>query len=223
MKQQENDLILWKPDYTKIKKCRECVFSDGKGICKFFTLYSHLHNGCLKEPSQAAERDTMKIENLELSTRAYNSLKRQEIDTTEKLQATSDEQLRLVRNLGEKCFKEVKEKLSIYQDSIKVYEIADCDIAIAKSEEELKNWYEANYDSLDEGDIEELNADTQGMWYPTEDPEDFGRATDCVHTPTKFGDLIWYEGDLQKFTPYREVLKLLGEYTGPSLIASSEW
>lgn len=115
MKQQERNLILWKPDYTKIKKCRECDFSNEKGICKFFTLYSHLHNGCLKVPSQVAERDNMKIDELELSTRAYNSLKRQEIDTVEKLQAMTDEQLRLVRNLGEKCFKEVKDKLSEIQ------------------------------------------------------------------------------------------------------------
>lgn len=170
------------------------------------------------------------IENLDLSTRAYNSLKRQEIDTVEKLQVMTDEQLRLVRNLGEKCFKEVKEKLSNYHDSltqeIKVFEIAECDIIIAKSEEEAKNWYEANYDNLDEGGIEELDIDTQGMWYPTEDPEDFGRIgreKSCKHMPTQFGDLIWYEGDLQKFTSYREVLKLLGEYKGPQLIASSEW
>lgn len=113
------NLIIRKPDSDKIKKlkkCSECEFSNSKGYCKFFYLYAYLKNGCVKEPtSKQAERDNMYIDELELSVRAYNSLKRQGIDTVEKLQAMTDEQLHLVRNLGEKCFKEVKEKLSEIQ------------------------------------------------------------------------------------------------------------
>lgn len=36
------------PDYAKIKRCSECKYSDKKGICKFYMLYAHLRNGCLK-------------------------------------------------------------------------------------------------------------------------------------------------------------------------------
>jgi hypothetical protein len=43
------DFILHKIDYTKIKRCSECKYSNNKGICKFFMLYAHLKNGCLRE------------------------------------------------------------------------------------------------------------------------------------------------------------------------------
>lgn len=102
--------IIRQPDYTKVKRCSECEYQGYNGYCKNNTLYRYLRNGCLKEPSQTAERNNMNLEQLNLSTRAYNSLRRAGIDTTEKLQALSDEELLRVRNLGEKCFHEVKGK-----------------------------------------------------------------------------------------------------------------
>ena len=52
------------------------------------------------------------IEDLDLSVRAYNCLKRARIDTVEELRMMTDEDLRLVRNLGVKCITEIKQRLS---------------------------------------------------------------------------------------------------------------
>ena len=53
----------------------------------------------------------MMIEDLDLSVRSYNCLKRAGIQTVEELtQKTEDEMMR-VRNLGKKSLKEVKEKI----------------------------------------------------------------------------------------------------------------
>ena len=53
----------------------------------------------------------MMIEDLDLSVRSYNCLKRAGIQTVDELtQKTEDEMMR-VRNLGKKSLKEVKDKL----------------------------------------------------------------------------------------------------------------
>lgn len=58
------------------------------------------------------------IEELELSVRTYNCLKRAGIDSVEKLRSTPDDKLMKVRNLGLKSFREVKERLSMMSASI---------------------------------------------------------------------------------------------------------
>ena len=55
---------------------------------------------------------SLPIEEMELSVRAYNCLKRAGIHTVGQLKNTSDEELKRVRNLGRKSYDEVKEKLS---------------------------------------------------------------------------------------------------------------
>lgn len=52
------------------------------------------------------------IEDLDLSVRAYNCLKRVNISYIETLNDMPDEDLRKIRNLGRKCYEEVKEKLN---------------------------------------------------------------------------------------------------------------
>ncbi len=109
---------------------------------------------------------------------------------------------------------------------VKAFEICDSDTVAAISEEEAKKWYEANFDRLNDGDIIELDIDKKGMWYPTEETEDMERIKkegECKHIPTQFGDLMWCEGFLHKFTPYRKAIELNGEYKEPYIIASSEW
>ena len=54
------------------------------------------------------------IDEMELSVRAYNCLRRAGIYTVGDLRNMTDEDLRKVRNLGRKCFIEVKEKLRIF-------------------------------------------------------------------------------------------------------------
>lgn len=52
----------------------------------------------------------MKIEELGLSARAYNVLKRARIDTVEQLQQLSDDDLLCLRNMGVGTVKEIREK-----------------------------------------------------------------------------------------------------------------
>lgn len=64
----------------------------------------------------------MMIEDLDLSVRSYNCLKRAGIQTVEELtQKTEDEMMR-VRNLGKKSLKEVKEKIHDLNLSFKSYD-----------------------------------------------------------------------------------------------------
>ena len=53
----------------------------------------------------------MKIDELELSVRTYNCLKRVGIDTVEKLLTMSDADLMRIRCFGVKCLNEVHEKI----------------------------------------------------------------------------------------------------------------
>ncbi len=53
----------------------------------------------------------MTIEELDLSVRSYNCLKRAGINTVEELTDRSEEDMMKVRNLGKKSLEEVKHKL----------------------------------------------------------------------------------------------------------------
>ena len=53
----------------------------------------------------------MTIEELDMSVRSFNCLKRAGIDTVEDLTNRTEEDMIKVRNLGKKSFDEVKEKL----------------------------------------------------------------------------------------------------------------
>ncbi|NLG68990.1 MAG: DNA-directed RNA polymerase subunit alpha, partial [Firmicutes bacterium] len=52
------------------------------------------------------------LEELDLSGRSYNCLKRAGINTIAELTAKTDEEMMKVRNLGKKSLQEVKEKLA---------------------------------------------------------------------------------------------------------------
>ena len=54
----------------------------------------------------------MSIEDLDLTVRSYNCLKRAGIATVEELTSHTEEEMSRVRNLGKKSLKEVKEKLA---------------------------------------------------------------------------------------------------------------
>ena len=53
----------------------------------------------------------MTIEELDLSVRSYNCLKRANINTVEQLTAKSEDEMMKVRNLGKKSLEEVIQKL----------------------------------------------------------------------------------------------------------------
>ena len=64
-----------------------------------------------KEEDQKAKSLEMTIEELELSVRSSNCLKRANINTVEELTEKSEDDMLKVRNLGKKSLDEVKNKL----------------------------------------------------------------------------------------------------------------
>ncbi len=64
-----------------------------------------------RESEQNSQKLEMQIEDLDLSVRSYNCLKRAGINTVQDLRDKSEEDLMKVRNLGKKSLKEVKQKL----------------------------------------------------------------------------------------------------------------
>ena len=77
-----------------------------------------------KEEDQKEKALEMTIEELELSVRSFNCLKRAAINTVEELTQKSEEDMMKVRNLGRKSLDEVKKKL------------ADLGLSLRKSDEE---------------------------------------------------------------------------------------
>ena len=61
------------------------------------------------------ESSEIPIEDLELSVRAFNCLKRADINTLDQLTAKSEDELTRVRNLGKKSVDEIKAKLSEFR------------------------------------------------------------------------------------------------------------
>ena len=64
----------------------------------------------------------MSIDDLDLTVRSYNCLKRAGIQTVEELTLKTEDEMAKVRNLGKKSLKEVKEKLASMNLSFKHYE-----------------------------------------------------------------------------------------------------
>lgn len=73
----------------------------------------------------------MKIEELGLSVRPYNVLKRANIDTVEQLQQLSDEDLMRFRNMGRHSLTEIREKVAF------VKTMTNADRIRAMSDDEL--------------------------------------------------------------------------------------
>lgn len=71
------------------------------------------------EPSREDRLKETPIEELDLSVRSYNCLKRAGINTVHELTQKSDEDMMKVRNLGKKSLEEVKEKLTSLGLSLK--------------------------------------------------------------------------------------------------------
>ena len=67
-----------------------------------------LKEGNTEQPSKGQQ---MMIEDLDLSVRSYNCLKRAGIQTVDELTQKTEAEMMRVRNLGKKSLKEVKDKL----------------------------------------------------------------------------------------------------------------
>lgn len=66
------------------------------------------------------------IDELELTVRAYNVLRRAGINTVEDLDSIPDLELLRIKNLNQKCLKDIKEKLKKFKVG-KHYECKYCD------------------------------------------------------------------------------------------------
>lgn len=104
----------------KTISARDALSLGAKILCDHFTLFSDLSdtigNSCTvveKEPERPDTVMKMTIEELDLSVRSFNCLKRANINTVEDLTNKTEEEMIKVRNLGRKSLEEVEHKLAM--------------------------------------------------------------------------------------------------------------
>ena len=72
-----------------------------------------------EEIADITPANTQTIEDLDLTVRSYNCLKRAGIQSVQELVQYTEEEVLKIRNLGRKSFKEIKDKLTELQLSFK--------------------------------------------------------------------------------------------------------
>ena len=104
----------------KTISARDALSLGAKILCDHFTLVTDLSdtigNSCTvveKEPERPDTVMKMTIEELDLSVRSFNCLKRANINTVEDLTNKTEEEMIKVRNLGRKSLEEVEHKLAM--------------------------------------------------------------------------------------------------------------
>lgn len=104
----------------KTISARDALSLGAKILCDHFTLFTDLSdtigNSCTvveKEPERPDTVMKMTIEELDLSVRSFNCLKRANINTVEDLTNKTVEEMIKVRNLGRKSLEEVEHKLAM--------------------------------------------------------------------------------------------------------------
>ena len=110
----------------KTISARDALSLGAKILCDHFTLFTDLSdtigNSCTvveKEPERPDTVMKMTIEELDMSVRSFNCLKRAGIDTVEDLTNRTEEDMIKVRNLGKKSLEEVIQKLQSLGLSLK--------------------------------------------------------------------------------------------------------
>ena len=104
----------------KTMTARDAVSLGAKILCDHFTLFTNLSDtisaGSTVVEKVEKEPDTMlkmTIEELDLSVRSFNCLKRANINTVEDLVSKTQDEMIKVRNLGRKSLEEVEHKLTM--------------------------------------------------------------------------------------------------------------
>ena len=104
----------------KTISARDALSLGAKILCDHFTLFTDLSdtigNSCTVVENEPERPDTvmkMTIEDLDLSVRSFNCLKRANINTVEDLTNKTEEEMIKVRNLGRKSLEEVEHKLAM--------------------------------------------------------------------------------------------------------------
>ncbi len=99
---------------------RDAVSLGAKILCDHFTLFTDLSEAMggkstvVEKPEQARDKVLeLTIEELDLSVRSFNCLKRANINTVEDLISKTEDDMMRVRNLGRKSLEEVINKLAM--------------------------------------------------------------------------------------------------------------
>lgn len=99
---------------------REALREASRKLIDFFGLFAEGYqgSGADEEPGRGGGRpvitDERPIEDLELTVRSYNCLKREGVDTIGQLATMTEEELMNIRNLGMKSVDEIRSKLEEY-------------------------------------------------------------------------------------------------------------
>ena len=104
---------------------RDAVSLGAKILCDHFALFTDLSDNVGGDPVivEKSSDDTSKqlqmtIEELDLSVRSFNCLKRANINTVEDLISKTEDEMMKVRNLGRKSLEEVINKLAMMSQSL---------------------------------------------------------------------------------------------------------
>lgn len=104
----------------KTISARDALSLGAKILCDHFTLFTDLSDAAggtvtvkEREPQQQEKVLEMTIEELDLSVRSFNCLKRANINTVEDLISKTQDEMIKVRNLGRKSLEEVEHKLAM--------------------------------------------------------------------------------------------------------------
>ncbi len=99
---------------------RDAVSLGAKILCDHFTLFTDLSETAAAKSLVVEKAETqrdkvleMTIEELDLSVRSFNCLKRANINTVEELVQKTESEMIKVRNLGHKSLEEVIHKLAM--------------------------------------------------------------------------------------------------------------
>jgi len=105
---------------NKTISARDAVSLGAKILCDHFTLFTDLSESISSKSTVVEKAETqrdkvleMTIEELDLSVRSFNCLKRANINTVEDLISKTEEEMIKVRNLGRKSLEEVVHKLAM--------------------------------------------------------------------------------------------------------------
>ena len=125
----ENTRVGNQVDYDKLTievwtdktiTARDAVSLGAKILCDHFTLFTDLSDAAggtvtvkEREPQPQDKVLEMTIEELDLSVRSFNCLKRANINTVEDLISKTQDEMIKVRNLGRKSLEEVEHKLAM--------------------------------------------------------------------------------------------------------------
>ena len=125
----ENTRVGNQTDYDKLTievwtdktlTARDAVSLGAQILCEHFTLFTDLSDAAKGHTIVETPRDDTKdkvlemtIEELDLSVRSFNCLKRANINTVEDLISKTQEEMMKVRNLGRKSLEEVEHKLEM--------------------------------------------------------------------------------------------------------------